>query len=448
MLCSGRDPGSWTTTSATRMVDGNLAVKVKSGVGLVITEQRDRLPSGICLACDQHMVVWRNLDAYRWFSGHNPYHTERNLLDTSYKTKSASAPGSSPPPSSQYTIRIHTMAYHTWDMAVEQYYAEPRTDFGSLFVEFVMSLDTSLRHLFWWLPVALLKIFLEFASGVALSGVQWFEFSPWAFYLLWLPSMVARYVAWVWTALRILRYVTFWLWKLIIRRTTLGWLLELSAAWFFRGSLAPPPTLEADVAPSLGLDRGENAAHILGMGFAAQANVVHASITAGGLTPSRFRKRSVWTNRLQKYLGGRSGVVGELVNRRWTPDLPNDQRPTIANALLGMLDCEAKLLGGGVMPSEAGSNEVFLVVETNSGRLVICPELLANLALYACFRPRTQELLLGLRSRAREWFSKKEIAASAAVFVLPDTVACAFKETAPERLARERLDVDEVSPSP
>lgn len=340
------------------------------------------------------------------------------------------------------------MAYHTWDMAVEVYVSAPRADFGQLLVEFFLSLDASLVRLFWWLPVALFRGFLEACSGAALNGAVWFEFSPWAFYLLWLPSMVARYVVWLWWAGRLARSVAFLFWKLVIRRTTLGWLLELSAAWLVRESLAPPPVLQADVAPGLGLDRGENKAHILGMGFAASAQVAHASVTAGGLTPSRLRGRSVWTNRLQNYLGGRPGIVGDLVRRRWTPDLPSSSRPGIVNALLGLLDHDAKLLGGGVMPTEADEHEVFLVVDTSKGRLVICPELLADLALYACFRPRTQELLAGLRSRAREWFSKKEVPASVAAFLLPDTVASAFAETAPERLARARLDVVEVSPSP
>jgi hypothetical protein len=332
-------------------------------------------------------------------------------------------------------------------MAVSVVDVVPQADFGQLFVEFVLSLDRSLRSIFFWIPVALLNGLLKALTGVALSGVAWFEFSPWAFYLLWLPSTVARYVVWLWWVGRMLSCAFYYLWKYAIGRTTLGWLLEVAAAWLMRGSLAPPPTLEADVAPGLALDRGENQAHILGMGFAAQANVTHASVAAGGLTPSRFRKRSVWTNRLQAYLGGRSGVVGGLINRRWAPDLPSETRPGIANALLGMLDCESKLLGGGVMPTSENEHEVFLVVETQKGRLVICPELLASLALYACFRPRTQELLAGLRSRAREWFSKKGIPASVAVFLLPDTVAQAFEETAPERLARERLDVVGDPPS-
>jgi len=323
----------------------------------------------------------------------------------------------------------------------------PLTNYVQLFVDWVMFLDASLRIVFWWFWVALLQALLNLFGAVGQQGVTWFELSPWVFYLFWLPSMVARYSSWVLSLKSWAWFAFSRLWKHVIGRTTLGWLLEVAAAWLYRGSLAPPPVLRADVPPRLFMDKGENRAHIHGMDFALEAGVVHASATAGGLTPSRHRKRSVWTNRLQAYLGGRGGVVGELVTRRWVPDLPSSELPGPANALLGLLDCDAKLLGGGVFPTTTDEHEVYLVVETMKGRLVICPELLASLSLYACFRPRTQELLAGLRSRAREWFSKKEIPASAAVFALPDTVVASFWETAPERLARERLDTEEGPPS-
>jgi len=346
------------------------------------------------------------------------------------------------------------MFANTWDMALEVYVPVQQPDLGSLVVSFFLSLDAFLRNLLWWVPLAFLRAILSSAAGVALNGVVWFEFSPWAFYLLWLPYTVAQWVVFVWWAGRVFSGILWLLWVGIFRRLTLGWLLELAAAWFLRGSLAPPPVLEADDTPSLGLDRGECRAHILGMGYAQEANVTHASVVAGGITPSRLRGRSTWTNRLQAYLGGRPGIVGDLVKRRWTPDLPLSSRPLSVNALLGLLDHEAKLLGGGVLPTADAPDpakrlpvEPFLVVETAKGRLVICPTLLAHLSLYACFRPRTQDLLAGLRSRAREWLRENGIAELASAFVLPDTVAAAFSETAPERLARERLDVVEEPPS-
>lgn len=321
--------------------------------------------------------------------------------------------------------------------------------FGDRLVHLLLSFDALLRAATWWIPLAIVRFLLSALAGIALNGVVWFEFSPWAFYLLWLPATVATYVRWLWSIGNLLSIVCRWSWELVIRRTTLGWLLELAAAWLLRGSLAPPPVSRAeDVFCSLGSDQGENRAHILGMGFAQEANVEHASFTAGGLTPSRVRSRSTWTNRLQQHLGGRDGIVGELVRRRWTPDLPSADRPVVVNAFLSLLDGESKLLGGGVMPSTSeGKQYVFLVVETSSGRQVVAPDLLAHLYLYACFRPRTRDLLSGLRSRAREWFRENGIADLASALVLPDTVATAFSESAPERLARERLDTFEEPPS-
>jgi len=345
------------------------------------------------------------------------------------------------------------MFAQTWDMALDVYVPVQQPDLGSLVVSFFLLLDAQLRYLLWWVPAAVLRAVLGSAAGVALNGVTWFEFSPWAFYLLWLPYTVAQWVIFLWWAGRVLSGILWLLWIGLFRRLTLGWFLELAAAWVLRGSLAPPPVLAADDTSPLGTDRGERLAYVLGMEYAQEANVTHASVTAGGLTPSRLRGRSVWTNRLQAYLGGRPGIVGDLVRRRWVPDLPSSERPLSVNALLGLLDHDAKLLGGGVLPYSGEPDldknspaEPFLVVETAKGRVVICPTLLAHLSLYACFRPRTQELLAGLRSRAREWLREKGIAELASAFVLPDTVAASFSETAPERLARERLDVPVEEP--
>lgn len=325
----------------------------------------------------------------------------------------------------------------------------PPPGFGDQLVLFLLSLDGFLRAATWWLPLALLRFLVSSLAGVALTGVAWFEFSPWAFYLLWLPATTAAYVRWVWAVGRFLRILAGWFWELVIRRTTLGWLLEVAAAWLLRGSLAPPPVSRAEeVFCDLGSDSGENRARILGMAYALENSVEHASLTSGGLTPSRLRSRSTWTNRLQHHLGGRAGIVGDLVRRRWTPDLPSSDRTLSANSFLGLFDGEAKLLGGGVMPSTSdGKQYPFLVVETGAGRLVVAPDLLAHLYLYACFRPRTRDLLSGLRSRAREWFREHGIADLASALVLPDTVAAAFRESAPERLARERLDDMEEPPS-
>lgn len=315
------------------------------------------------------------------------------------------------------------------------------------FVLVLIFLDQLLAWCVFRGPTFLAGALLETLSAVALQGVAVYEWSPLVFWSIWLPSVAfiwGRRVRW---AVRVfLPRLAFWLWRAFFRRLTLGWLLEVAAAWFLRGSLSPPPVLRAEDVNDPSLNGGV-LAQTRGRVFAQVANVAHASVTAGGLTPSRVRGRAVWTNRLQHYLGGRPGVVGDLIRGRWLPDLPSSERPLAVNALLGLADQELKLLGGGVLPTSVLEHEVFLVVDSSVGRRVVAPALLAKLSLYACFRPRSQDLLAGLRSRAREWFSEKGVADLASAFVLPDTVELAFNETAPEKLARGRLGAMEEPPS-
>jgi len=325
----------------------------------------------------------------------------------------------------------------------------PTQTLGQAVFEFVLLLDRTLVWLWVALssvPETVFLVSLDFLGLLALNGVFWFERCPWFFWFVWLPLVVATYVQFLlWAKAVFFRFAVL-LWKLVFRRLVLGWLLELAAAWLLRGSLSPPSVLRSEVIVDVSLS-GSQLAQARGIAFAQAANVAHASVTAGGLTPTRHRKRAVWTNRLQAYLGGRPGAVGDLIRGRWTPDLPSDQRPASVNALLGLADLDVKLLGGGVLPTGVYEHEVFIVVDTSLGRLVIAPALLAKLSLYSCFRPRTPDLLSGLRARAREWFSEKGVADLASAFVLPDTVMLAFKETVPERMARERLDEFEDPPS-
>lgn len=313
-------------------------------------------------------------------------------------------------------------------------------------VEFFLFLDRLLAFCVYGGPTLVAEFFLRFLVGFALQGAAVYEFSPFIFWVAWVPFVVVLWTRWVnWLMYKVLPRVLFWAWRTVFRRFALGWLLEIAAAWLLRGKLSPPPVLRVEVADASVV--GGGLAHARGNVYAQAAGVAHASVTAGGLTPSRARGRAVWTNRLQQYLGGRPGVVGDLIRGRWLPDLPASGRPLSVNALLGLADQELKLLGGGVLPTRVTEHEVFLVVDTIDGRRVLAPALLAKLSLYACFRPRTQDLLAGLRSRAREWFSEKGVADLASAFVLPDTVELAFNETAPERLARGRLDVFEDPPS-
>lgn len=306
----------------------------------------------------------------------------------------------------------------------------------------VADLWECIRLLATWVWI-FLKVFTRVYSeqvldAVLRSGVAAYEAHPAYFWLVWLPGAYYSWVVFVrWFMLTLCPFV-FWLfWVCIGRRLTLGWLLEVAAAWCLRGSRAPPPVLRGEgvADPSMGqLASGR------GIHYSQVANVTHASVAAGGLTPSRCRSRARWVRVLEDYLGGRPGIVGQLVKGRWEPDLPLSSRPLSANSLLALLDCDAKLLGGGVLPTGYAEHEVFLVVETATGRHTVAPRLFARLAQYACFRPRTQELLAGMRSRANEWFKEKTVAPEAAALVLPSTVELAFSQTAPERLSRERLD--------
>lgn len=135
--------------------------------------------------------------------------------------------------------------------------------------------------------------------------------------------------------------------------------------------------------------------------------VGHLSLTGALVARARLRGRSVWVCRLEGLLGGRRGVVADLLARRWVPDLPSQKRSPVANALIGNLEGGAKLLGGGAIQSKEGGEaraEVWYEVELPEGeRVVVFPDLLASLQSYSVFRPRDAALLAALRARAREW---------------------------------------------
>jgi len=259
------------------------------------------------------------------------------------------------------------------------------------------------------------------------------------FWLLALPAALSVWGRVAWGLGRVLRAFALLMWLHVFRHVTLGWLLEVFLAWWFRGSQAPPPVLRDEVTmdpavPMVGLASGR------GSVYAQVANLPHASVAAGGLTPARLRARARWACRLQEYLGGRPGVIGRLVKGRWEPDLPSPGRPLAVNALLATLGGGAKLLGGGVLPSsDVGVHEPFVVVQTERGREVLVPSLYGRLTRYACFRPRDLDLLLGLKSRAQEWFREARLPECLAAVVLMPSVARAFAVSGPEASALDVL---------
>lgn len=307
---------------------------------------------------------------------------------------------------------------------------------------------------------------LEWFVGVAVGNWQQFLFLPlttlarlvliwldaWLlledgsrafFFLLVAPLMMYLYIIAFMLWIRVVAWFAARFWTLLGRRTVLGWSLELALAWWYRGATAPPAVQPAEVVndptvPGLAL------AHMRGTFYAQAAQVRHASLTAGGFTASRLRRRSRWVGALQEYLGGRPGSVGELINGRWTPDLPSDRRALSANAFLCTFDGEVKLLGGGVVPSDDPAvHEPYLVVQTRTGREVVVPSLLGRLTRYSCFRDRNPALLSGLRSRAQEWCADKRVADCVLPLIIPSACAMAYLVSAPERFALDRILAEE-----
>ncbi|QNC69245.1 hypothetical protein [Phoma matteucciicola RNA virus 1] len=286
----------------------------------------------------------------------------------------------------------------------------------------------------------LLILFLDaWSNHGGASAVVWWSFAA-PFWCLLYGWACLKWVGLAWWFAR-----GFWL--VAGRYTPLGWLLEVVAAWLLRSDKAPPCVLRAEDVNRFG--EPAPVAHTEGIQFAQAAQVPHASVTAGGLTPARCRRRARWVCSLQSYLGGRPGVVGRLVSRRWVPDLPAASRPVSVNAVLAILDGDTKLLGGGVIRSDdPDDNQPFLVVERDSGREVVVPNLLGRLCRGTFGRERDASLLAQLRSRAVEWCSEHKILPCLVPVLVPGHVAMAMVETAPERLARETLEARGIPLSP
>jgi len=259
---------------------------------------------------------------------------------------------------------------------------------------------------------------------------------------------VVQYYFWGVVAMGLLlRRLLLWFWRAVLAHTTFGWLLELALAWVLRGSTAPPAVLQAEVVYRSGVPAP--VVHAEGIQFAQAAQVTHASVTAGGLTPTRLRLRARWVCSLQEYLGARPGTIGRLISRRWTPDLPRSDRPVTVNSVLALLDCDAKLLGGGVIQSsDPARHEPFIVLETDHGREVVVPNLLGKLCRGTFGRERDLSLLAQLRSRAVEWCSDAKVLPCLVPLLVPGHVALAMRETTSETSAWASLESAGISPYP
>jgi len=271
---------------------------------------------------------------------------------------------------------------------------------------------------------------------------QWFSFLmsiPGGQWLFVIPSLVYFYGVWVLAVGRLIRWLVVVSWKVLWKRTALGWFLELLVAlWIGRAPL--PPVLGVDDG-TLGLPKSQlTPTELASRLYAEQDKLTHASVSSGGLTPTRCRRRAAWVCALQRELGGRAGVVGRLARGWWVPDLPSHKRSPIANALLGMCEGDMKLLGGGAVLNAKGVQQPYFVVESSHGREVIMPDLLGRLSRFAALRERDQTLFSGLRARAQEWCKAAELPEWVSAQVIPMAVARAVLRTPHESQALACLE--------
>jgi len=140
------------------------------------------------------------------------------------------------------------------------------------------------------------------------------------------------------------------------------------------------------------------------------AGVNRNSPVSSHLVCGRLRRRARWVNRVESSLGLRRGRLSYLVRGRWTPDLPSAGYDAGLNLVLSHFEDGAKLLGGGVIRCEDGSDVAYHHIELSDGsREVVFPELLSKLAGYALLRQRDAVLVSALRLRALDWVKKRAL---------------------------------------
>lgn len=165
--------------------------------------------------------------------------------------------------------------------------------------------------------------------------------------------------------------------------------------------------------------------------------------TAGAV---RLRRRQRWSNQLVEKLGLERGKLGSFLAGRWIPDLPSYARDSAGHFLSSLLANGAKVLGGGLLPTSRKVGQETVTGETPYLRLglgvhehVVLVDLLAKLALYACYRRRDSTLVAALRTRAIEWAKDHGVLDRDAALLVPGTVALAFLRSSPEEAGAELL---------
>lgn len=189
-------------------------------------------------------------------------------------------------------------------------------------------------------------------------------------------------------------------------------------------------------------------------------DVAGVSVTSG-VAGTRLRRRARWVRALQRDLGGRFGVVGEVLRGRWEPDLPSDHGSDVLRYVAASVENGVRILGGGF--ADIGPHEeeketrerylrrceecFYLLVSTEGGDDVVFPHLLGHLRQHSLFRQRDSALLLGLRSRAVEWCRARGLVSWVADLAVASAVSFAMELSTHEVLTAPRVEAAmEASP--
>jgi len=177
-------------------------------------------------------------------------------------------------------------------------------------------------------------------------------------------------------------------------------------------------------------------------GFLRHREGDYVPITSS-LAQGRLRRRARWVRVLESALGGRRGVVATFLRGRWTPDLPSQDRDPIVNYVLGSVQSDVRVLGGGLVTGKVGDETkpvVYLVVDTpEQGPALFVPEMVGRLRQYSLYRQRDQQLLGALRTRAVEWCRDLDLGPVVSDLFVCDSVAWAYAVSTHEDLASHRV---------
>lgn len=147
----------------------------------------------------------------------------------------------------------------------------------------------------------------------------------------------------------------------------------------------------------------------------------------------RLRKRASWVNRLSYSLGLRGGALGAFLCGRWKPDLLTLGSEKESSAYwAAILEFGARVEGFAELSCKDGSKVWASHLSLGSVRVLVIPELVARLSVYASYRKRDANLVSALKLRALEWCKEKGLLEWDLALSLPASVALACLRNAPE----------------